>query len=71
MKDHTKNENLCREAYMEPMTTVLRKRRLRWYGHVLIQEGRGMIPQIRCYACKRRDIEEAEAREEMAGHNHE
>ena len=33
-KDHIKNEDTWREANIEPMTTFLRKRRLRWYGHV-------------------------------------
>ena len=38
-KDHNKNEDIQREANIEPMTTFLRKRRLRWYGHVLWKEG--------------------------------
>ena len=33
-KDHIKNEDIWREANVEPMTTFLRKKRLRWYGHV-------------------------------------
>ena len=36
-----KNEDIWREANVEPMTTFVRKRRLRWYGHVLRKEGRG------------------------------
>ena len=31
-KDHIKNEDIWREANRGPMTTFLRKRRLRWYG---------------------------------------
>ena len=38
-KDHIKNEDIWREANVEPMTTFLRKKRLRWYGHVLRKEG--------------------------------
>ena len=38
MKDHIKNEDIWREANVEPMTTFLRKKRLRWYGHVLRKE---------------------------------
>ena len=38
-KDHVKNEDIWREANVEPMTTFLRKKRLRWYGHVLRKEG--------------------------------
>ena len=38
-KDHIKNEDIWREANVEPMTTFLRKKRLRWYGHVLRNEG--------------------------------
>ena len=34
-KDHVKNEDIWREANVEPMTTFLRKKRLRWCGHVL------------------------------------
>ena len=37
-KDHTKNEDIWREANIEPMTTFLGKRRLRWYGHMLWTE---------------------------------
>ena len=45
-KDHVKNEDIWREDNVEPMTTFLRKKRLRWYGHVLRKEG--MIPPRRC-----------------------
>ena len=38
-KYHIKNEDIWREADIEPMKTFLRKRRLRWRGHVLGQEG--------------------------------
>ena len=38
-KDHIKNEDIWREANVEPMTTFLRKKRLRLYGHVLRKEG--------------------------------
>ena len=31
--DHTENEYIWREAYIESMTTFLRPTRLRWYGH--------------------------------------
>ena len=31
-KDHIKNEIIWREANVEPITTFIRKRRLRWYG---------------------------------------
>ena len=34
-KDRIKNEDIWREANVEPMTMFLRKKRLRWYGHVL------------------------------------
>ena len=37
--DHIKNEDIWREANVEPMTTFLMKKRLRWYGHVLRKEG--------------------------------
>ena len=38
-KDHIKNEDIWREANVEPMTTFFRKKRLRWYGHMLRKEG--------------------------------
>ena len=38
-KDNIKNEDIWREANIEPMTTFLRKRRLRWYDLVLRKEG--------------------------------
>ena len=38
-KDHIKNEVIWREANIEPVTTVLRKKRRRWYGHVLRKDG--------------------------------
>ena len=38
-KDHVKNVDIWREANIEPMTTFLSKKRLRWYGHVLRKEG--------------------------------
>ena len=38
-KDHIKNEDIWREANVEPMTTFLRKKRMLWYGHVLRKEG--------------------------------
>ena len=38
-KDHVKNEDISREANVEPMTHFLRKKRLRRYGHVLRKEG--------------------------------
>ena len=34
-----KNEDILREGNVEPMTTFLRKKRLRRYGHVLRKEG--------------------------------
>ena len=34
-----KNDHIWREANIEPMTTVLRQKRLRWNGHVLRKEG--------------------------------
>ena len=37
-KDHIKNEDIWREANIERMTTFLRKRRLRWDGHMLRKE---------------------------------
>ena len=40
-KDHIKNEDIWREANIEPMITFIRKRRLRWYGHML---RKGRIP---------------------------
>ena len=39
--DHIRNEDIWREANIESMTTFLRKRRLRWYGHLLRKEGEG------------------------------
>ena len=39
-KHHVKNEDIWREANVEPMTTFLRKKRLRWYGNVLRKEGK-------------------------------
>ena len=33
------NEDIWREANIGPVPTFLRKRRLRWYGHVLRKEG--------------------------------
>ena len=53
-KDHIKNEDIWREANVEPMTTFLRKKRLRWYGHV--KEGRGGYHQ--------EDVKHASARKE-------
>ena len=38
-KDQIKNEDIWKEATIEPMTTFLRKRRLQWYDHVLGTEG--------------------------------
>ena len=38
-KGHIKTEDVLTEANIEPMTTFLRKRRLRWYCHVLRKEG--------------------------------
>ena len=37
-KDHIKNEDIWREANVEPMTTFLKKKRLPWCGHVLRKE---------------------------------
>ena len=37
-KDHIKNEDIRRESNFEAMTIFLRKRPLRWYGHVLKKE---------------------------------
>ena len=39
MKGHIKNEGIWRETNIEPTTTFLRKRRLRWYDHLLRKEG--------------------------------
>ena len=58
-KDHIKNEDIWREANVEPMTTFLRKKRLRWYGHVLRKEGRGGYHQ--------EDVKHACARKEKKG----
>ncbi len=33
-KDHIKNEDIWREANIEPITMFLRQKRMRWYGHV-------------------------------------
>ena len=38
MKDRRTNEELRRMVGVEPITTVIRSGRLRWYGHV-IREG--------------------------------
>ena len=35
MKDRRTNEDLRRLVGVEPMTTVIRSGRLRWYGHVM------------------------------------
>ena len=45
-KDHINNEDIWREANVEPMTTFLRKKRLRWYGHVLRKEGEDTTNKI-------------------------
>ena len=37
-KDHVKNEDIWKEANIEPMTSFLRKRRPIWYGHVSRKE---------------------------------
>ena len=36
--DHIKHEDVWREASIEPIATYLRKKRLKWYGHVLRKE---------------------------------
>ena len=38
-KDHIKNEDIWRDANVEPMTTFLGRKRQRWYVHVLRKEG--------------------------------
>ena len=38
-KDHFKNEDICREANIDTMTTFFRKRRHAWNGLVLRNEG--------------------------------
>ena len=38
-QDGPQNEDIWREANIGPMTTFIRKRRLRCYGHVLRREG--------------------------------
>ena len=45
-KDHIKNEDIWRDANVEPMTTFLGKKRQRWYCHVLRRKG--MIPPRIC-----------------------
>ncbi len=32
--DHVRNVDICKEAHVYPMTEFLRKKRLRWFGHV-------------------------------------
>ena len=58
MKNHIKNEDIWREANIEPMTTFLRQKQLRWYGHVLKKEGedttKKMITSMRVQGKRRR-----------------
>ena len=39
MKDRMTNEELRRLVGVEPITTVIRSGRLRWYGHVMMRNG--------------------------------
>ena len=64
-KDHIKNEDIWREANVEPMTTFLRKKRLRWYGHVLRKEGEDTTKKMLKRKCRER--EKGEVQEDMAG----
>ena len=54
-KDHINNEDIWREANVEPMTTFLRKKRLRWYGHVLRKEGEDTTNKMLTCKCKERE----------------
>ena len=78
-KDHVKNEDIWREADVEPMTTFLRKKRLRWYSHVLRKETTNKMitmqvqgkrikgrPKKRWLDNTREDMEEYNMTEEMA-----
>ena len=56
-KDHIKNEDICREAKMESMTTDLRQKQQRWYGHP-----RG------CWICRCWETEEGDANKIDAQH---
>ena len=66
-KDHIKNEDIWREANVEPMPTFLRKKRLRWYGRVLRKEGRGGYLQEDVKHASARKEKKGETRENMVG----
>ena len=67
-KDHMKNEDIWREANIEPTTPFLRKKLLRWYGRVLRKEvedtTRKMLNILYANAGKQK---KDEAEEKMAG----
>ena len=79
-KDHIKNDDIWREANIEPI--ILRKKLLRWYGHMLRQEGddttKNMLnmqvqakrrrgrPNKRCLHNIREDMKEYEMTEGLA-----
>ena len=54
-KDHFKNEDIWREANIEPMTTFLRKKRLRWYGHAIRKEGEDTTKMLNMQEKRRRE----------------
>ena len=66
-KDHVKNEDIWREANTDPMTSFLRKKRLRWYGHVLRKQGRGGYHQEDVKHASARKENKWEAQENMVG----
>ena len=43
MKDRRTNEELRRLVGVEPITTVIRSGRLRWYGHVTRKNGEDWV----------------------------
>ena len=63
---HIMNEDIWREANVEPMTTCLRKRRLRWYGHVLSKEGGAYHQEDVKHASTGKE-KKGEAQDKMAG----
>ena len=80
--EHRRNEDILEEAKVEPIATVMRRRRLEWFGHIkrrheteniravveIKMEGKRPRgrPKLRWYDTVRRDLKAWEIKEEWA-----
>ena len=80
--EHRRNEEILEEAKVEPIATVMRRRRLEWFGHIkrrdeteniravveMKMEGKRPIgrPKLRWYDTVRRDLKAWKIKEEWA-----